>query len=115
MIFIDANTISEVASYNEPSTQADGSPLTDLAFTSVFYQIDTAPSVKVADVPASSPSGGRAQTVVMRVPIPVGNSVVVSFHVTATDISGLESLSSPVLTLHVDRLAPSAPTNFTIA
>ena len=115
MVVIDKDTISEVATYTEPSTEADGSALMDLAFTSVFYQIGAQPPVKFVDVPASSPQGGKVQTVVVKVPIPAGKKFSVTFHVTATDAIGLESEASPSLTLSVDRVAPSAPTNFTIA
>ncbi len=48
------------AEWTEATTNEDGSPLTDLFQTTLYYQINSEPKVFIADVPASSPNGGGA-------------------------------------------------------
>ena len=47
--------------WTEPTTNADGTPLTDLAKTTLYYQVNTA-APKAKDYPAKLPTGGAAKT-----------------------------------------------------
>ena len=97
------------ATYTEPTTNADGSPLIDLASTSVWFQIPGQASVKGPTVPASSSVGGGAINTTVTVPIVAGQEANVGFWATAIDLSANESAPSPKVTLRIDRLAPAPP------
>ena len=100
--------------YTEPSTNTDGSPLTDLARTNVYTEIllPGQTPVKGPNVAASASTGGGAISTTITVPIgatlPIKEANV-KVWATATDLSGNESLPSTVVTKRVDQLAPSAP------
>lgn len=114
MRVIDNATVEVTATYNEPAKSQDGSPLTDLAYTSIFYRVGTGPAVAAAVTPASATTGGGAIVRPLIVPAPVGARTSFSFWATATDTSGNVS-SQATATFEVERFAPEAPSNFTIA
>jgi hypothetical protein len=95
--------------YTEPTTNADGSPLTDLNHTSIFYDVGDGVPVNVVDLPSSLNTGGQQVSYSFMVPIVEGQEADVSFWATATDTSGNESAPSPVVIRRIDRLAPSFP------
>jgi hypothetical protein len=95
--------------YTEPSTNADGSTLVDLAKTNVYVKVGNLQEVKGPDVPASSPTGGQVRSTVIAVVVPSGKEADVTITVTATDLSGNESLRSVSATRRVDKLAPGSP------
>ena len=97
------------ASYTEPTTNADATPLTDLAKTNVYYQLPGGTPVKGADVPASRPQGGGVISTQVTVPVTAGQDVVVTFWATATDQQKNESEPSKSVQVRIDRLAPGAP------
>src|SRR3990170_330159 len=81
--------------YTEPTTNTDGSPLTDLARTNVYTEIllpGQAP-VKGPNVAATTPTGGGAISTTTTVPIgatlPIKEANV-KVWATATDASGNE-------------------------
>lgn len=115
MVIVDASTVRVDGSYTEPQTETDNSQLTDLAYTNVYYRIGSNPAVRGPQVPASNTNGGGVINTSLLVPVSTGQKVNVGFWVTATDLSGLEGPATPTITLQVDRVAPSAPTGFTIA
>lgn len=115
MIVVDASTVKLTASYVESSQDADGTALTDLAYTNVYYQIGSAPPVRGPQVPASAPSGGGTISTTILVPVAAGSKATITAWVTETDTLGNESAPSTTVTLSVDRLLPKAPTNFTIS
>lgn len=115
MVIIDQSTVRVDGAYTEPKTETDGSQLTDLAYTNVYYKIGSNPAVRGPQVPASNTNGGGVINTSLLVPIATGMKVNVGFWVTATDISGLEGPPTATITLLADRVAPSAPTGFTIA
>lgn len=115
MVIVDASTVRVDGSYREPVVDQDGGPLTDLAYTNVYYKINTAPSVRGPQVTASNTRGGGTINTSLLVPVSAGQKVNVGFWVTATDLSGLEGPATATIILSVDRIAPGAPTNFTIA
>ena len=100
--------------YTEPSTNTDGSPLTDLARTNVYTEIllpGQAP-VKGPNVAATALGGGGAVSTTITVPIGAALAIKeanVRVWATATDTSGNESVPSTAVTKRVDQLAPSAP------
>ena len=97
------------ATYTEPTTNADATPLADLAKTNVYYQLPGGIPVKGPDVAASRPQGGGAITTQVTVPVVAGQDVLVTFWATATDTGGNESARSAEVQRRIDRLAPAAP------
>lgn len=94
-----ADTTREVTiSYDEPTTSKDGSLLTDLAKTTIYYDAGHGP-VKVMEVPATAPTGGG--TITRRIAIPVSGEATsrVTIWVTATDLNGNESPHSKPLVI----------------
>lgn len=94
--------------YQEPSTNATGTALTDLALTSIYYD-KGAGAVKAMDVPASSPAGGGQISQIIQVEIPANEEADIKVWATATDLSGNLSLPSDVVTVRVDNLPPAPP------
>jgi hypothetical protein len=94
--------------YTEPTTNKNDSPLTDLAKTTIYYDIG-AGLVKAMDVPATSPSGGGAISQVITVPILPESETDVKVCISATDLSNQESDKSANLTVRYDTLPPAAP------
>jgi len=115
MVIVDSSTVRVDGTYTEPVTETDLSELADLAYTNVYYKIANNPAVRGPQVPASKVAGGGLINTSLLVPIATGQKLNVAFWVTATDLSGLEGPATPTITLLVDRVAPSAPTGFTIA
>ena len=95
--------------YTEPTTNANGSALTDLAKTNVYYQIPGQSAVKGPNVPASALTGGGTITTSVTVPLVAGQEADVTFWVTASDTSGNESARSPETVERIDRLSPNPP------
>lgn len=102
-------TGSEVTlTYQEPSTNEDGSPLSDLAHTSIYFSLDGVIS-KVMDVPATSPNGGGNVEKKFVVPIGEKKEATVILWATASDLTGNEGPKSTEVTVRIDHLAPNAP------
>lgn len=95
--------------WTEPTQNATGTPLMDLASTTLFYEIPGGMEMLCAEAPATSPQGG--QQVTGSCTVPVGNDMEadVHFRVRAADTSGNESAPSPDVVRRVDHLAPAAP------
>jgi hypothetical protein len=94
--------------YNEPTQNADGSPIQDLDHTTIYADGGAGPN-KMIDVPASSVNGGGL--VVQRISSPVadGQEADVTVWATAFDGSGNESAQGTVVTIRIDKLAPAPP------
>jgi tetratricopeptide (TPR) repeat protein len=86
-------TIEIRLSYDEPTTNKDGSPLTDLVKTTIYYDVGNGP-VKAVDVPATSPNGGGAVVRSVMIPVSEDQKSQVTFWITATDRRGNESSRS---------------------
>jgi hypothetical protein len=95
--------------YDEPTTNADGSPLNDLGKTRTYLKLDNDPFAQNVEVPATSPQGGGHITVEITVPVLPGESRTVTTYVTALDLVGNESVPSAQASLLIDRLAPAPP------
>lgn len=97
------NGVELRVTYVEPSARADGTPLTNLAKTTVYYQVPGKGVGKSPDIAATKPTGGgRIETTIL-VPIVKGEGGYVSFWVTATDESGRESSPSERIERLIDR------------
>lgn len=107
MKFVQTGAVM-TANYQEPATNEDGSPITDLALTSIYYDMGQGP-VKAAEVPASAPTGGGTVTHDIEVPVAPKQEVNVTFWITATDGSGNESAHGNDVVVRIDRLAPAPP------
>ena len=78
-------------SYTEPSTTVEGTPLTDLSKTSIYYDLGEG-RILAKDIPASTPSGGSTISETILIPIHKKEEHSVKICVTATDQLGNESL-----------------------
>jgi hypothetical protein len=95
--------------YDEPTTNADGTPLDDLKETRVYVKLpNQAPSVATT-VPASRPTGGGHVTTTITIPVAQGTVVAADVWATAVDTSGNESGPSNVVTVRIDLLPPAPP------
>ena len=92
--------------YDEPTTNANSSPLTDLKETVVWYALGGQPAVVCVTTPASQPTGGGHLSVACTVPVLDGQEVEVTVTATAADLSGNRSLPSDPVIRRIDRLAP---------
>ncbi len=98
------------ASYQEPTTNKTGTPLTDLHHTTLFYAMPpTAAGTACKTTPASSQTGGATITATCLVPTMLDQEADVRFTVTATDTSGNVSDPSIPVDRRLDFLAPAAP------
>lgn len=97
------------ATYTEPTTNLDGSPLKDLAFTSVFHDYGGLEILARPSIPATSPLGGGDISTKFVVPVPQGVEIDVNFWARAEDDNGNFSPKSNIATKEIDHLAPSAP------
>lgn len=95
--------------YVEPSQNADGSQLTDLAKTRVYYQLLGQTPVVAAEVPASSPNGGGTISQRIVVPVAANTEAFVDIWFTALDDVDNESAKSDVYQVQIDKLAPAPP------
>jgi hypothetical protein len=115
MKILDNSTVSVDAMYDEPTLDSTGTPLLDLAYTSVYYKVGASPLVVGAKTIATQAQGGGRITVMLIVPAPVDAVTKIDFYVSATDFVGNESAKSAPVPFTIERLAPAVPTNFIIA
>jgi len=95
--------------YAEPSTNPDGSALSDLRETRLYMQLENGMPEIGATVPASRPQGGGRVTSTLLVPVLQNQEANVTFWATALDLVGNESARSVSVVQRIDRLAPNAP------
>lgn len=126
MRIIDARTVEVIVTYDEPTqdtdltpeTMLDNPPLTDLAYTSIFYKVVSPGPGSTSPVAAgtvkSTPQGGAHVTTTLMIPAPANDITTFDFWVTATDLTGNQSAETHA-SFTVDRMAPIVPINFTIA
>jgi hypothetical protein len=97
-------------SWDEPTVNANGSPLLDLSKCFVEWKYSTdATWVRGPEKPATAPTGGGLNvSAILTVPVTDGMERDVEVGVRAQDLSG--NISEPtVKSIRVDRLAPAAP------
>lgn len=91
---VSATKQSVKVSYTEPSVSIEGSPLTDLAKTTIYYDLGSG-RVLAKDIPATKPTGGGPISQTITVPVQVKEEQSVRICVTATDRHGNESAMVP--------------------
>lgn len=123
MRVIDNNSVEITFAYDEPTSDSDNTPavstdnppLTDLAYTSLFYRIGEGAPVAAGINPATSPSGGAHITGPLLLPAPVNARTAIDFWVTSTDTAGNTQGEAHAPAFVIDRMAPLPPSNFTVA
>ena len=80
--------------YTEPTTGTDGKPLTNLAYTTIYYNAGDGPVIAKV-VPASQKTGGAAVSQVIMIPLPSQAEQDVTVCVTATDSDEREGPATP--------------------
>ena len=80
--------------YTEPTTGTDGKPLTNLAYTTIYYNAGDGPVIAKV-VPASQKTGGAAVSQVIMIPTPSQAEQEVTVCVTATDSDDREGPATP--------------------
>lgn len=94
--------------YDEPTTNSDNSPLTDLDHVTIYYFANNVP-VRSVDVPATKSTGGGIQ-VTATAPYSVADGIVsVSFYAVAVDTSGNASVRSNLVKKSIVVTKPRAP------
>lgn len=102
-------TGSEITvTYQEPTTNKNGSALTDLAKTTIYAK-SNGTTDKIKDVNATSATGGGTITESFIVAVGPDQEADVEVWATATDVVGNESDKSASITVRVDHLAPASP------
>ena len=76
-------------SYEEPTTKANGTPLTNLAKTTIYHDVGKG-RVKYKDIPATSPQGGGKVHEKIVFSMKQQTSIQATICVTATDTNGYE-------------------------
>ena len=112
-----AGVAERTVTYTEPTVNEDVTPVTDLAYTSIYYDIngDGNPPALYVNIPASAPTGGGAVSQILSLNLQQTESVQV--WATSTDTSGNESTPTPVITVNfipLDVLAPEPPQGFQV-
>lgn len=94
--------------YNEPTTNSDNSPLTDLDHVSIYYFANNVPVLSV-NVPATALTGGGT-SVTATAPYSVADGIVsISFYAVAVDTSGNASVRSNIVKKSIVITKPKAP------
>ncbi len=86
---VTAKNPSITISYIEPTTQADGAQLTNLAMTTIYQDIGNG-FVKTKDVPATSPEGGGKIIETLSIPVDPEEEKETTICVTSTNSVGQE-------------------------
>lgn len=110
---IDTQTVEFDISFTEPTTSVDNTPLTDLAYSTV-YVTSPAGTLKAPVVAAGSVHGGEGVRTVVQVSAPAGRITSITFAVSCTDLAGNEGPKSEPVTTVVDRIGPAVPTGFIV-
>lgn len=114
MRIVDNNTVELGFSFTEPDKSTDGSALTDLDY-STLYIITPAGTIKAPAIQESSASGGADRTATVLVDAPMNAKTSLRFAMTSTDTAGNEGPRTPERAVTIDRIAPEAPSGFSIA
>ncbi len=91
---VSAENATVSVSYTEPSVSIDGMPLTDLAKTTIYYDLGSGRTL-AKDIPATMPTGGGQISETITIPIRTRSEQTALICVTATDHRGNESPMTP--------------------
>jgi hypothetical protein len=86
---IQASKPFVTVSYVEPTTKANGEPLTNLAKTTIYHDLGKG-MMKYKDIPASNSQGGGKIQETISFTIRTGTNIQATICVTATDTNGRE-------------------------
>lgn len=114
MRIVDANTVELDATFTEPTVSSDGSPLTDLDYSTI-YIITPAGTLKAPAIQESAATGGGVRAVKLLVDAPSNAKTTLRFAASSTDTAGNEGPRTAEVTVVIDRIAPAAPSSFTVA
>lgn len=114
MKLIDAQTVELTITYDEPTTNVDGTPLADMAYSTI-YITSPAGTHKAPVIAAVDVHGGKHIQTPIQVNAPENTSTSIKMAVSATDLSGNEGPKSVEVEHILDRIGPAVPTGFTIA
>lgn len=92
----------------EPTANVDGTPLTDLKYSSLYYQFDDDEWVFIVDIPATSPAGGGAIKHTFTIDIPEGKELNMRLVGICFDSTGHESEIAYSDTIRIDTLPPGS-------
>lgn len=97
-------------SYNEPTQNADNTPLRDLSKTTGYWTAmpNGAPLACVTTVASALTGGGHIEAD-CTVPVLAGQEADIAFTVTASDTTGNESRPTNQAVLRLDFLSPASP------
>jgi hypothetical protein len=101
-----AATTTHTVTFTEAAKNADGTPLTDLASSRVYWRVDAGPETMIT-MAASSPSGAANRTYDLTIPYTSGT---LNVQATSVDTGGLESVRTPVATKPIGGGAPTKGT-----
>ena len=105
-------TVNLKATWTEPTTNADGSTLTDLSGNNV-YRSDVTPVVKINSTLIPPTSGTSASPYLFS--LSLTTSTTLTFYVTAVNSAGTESVPSNTATyVYKTTTTPSAASNFSV-
>jgi hypothetical protein len=76
-------------SYTEPTSNAAGLPLTNLAKTTIYYDVGNG-LVRAKEVPATRATGGGTITQTISIPLEQKREAAVCVFITATNTEGAE-------------------------
>lgn len=107
-ISLEATGAELKVSYEEPSTNIDGSALTDLAKTTIYYD-KGAGAVKAIDIAATKETGGGSIVTTFTIPMKENEEADIAVWATAIDKSGNESDKSNIVEIRLDFLKPAPP------
>ena len=86
---VTSSNLFVTVSYTEPTTKANGQPLTNLAKTTIYHDLGKG-LIKYKDIPASGPNGGGTVKETMSLSVKEGETIKATICVTATDSHGRE-------------------------
>ena len=112
MRVIDNNTVEVNVSYDISPVLAGSNAI---ASSSLFYSIGVGAPVLAKATTEVNPMGGDHVSYVLDIPAPINVITTFDFYAVETDIFGNVSPHSLDVKLTVNRLAPAAPINFTVA
>lgn len=114
MRLIDANTVELDAIFDEPTLSVDGTALDDLDYSTIYITTPVG-TIKSPVIQETKATGGGHVDSKFVVNAPANAKTVFSFSMTSTDVKGNEGPHTASVPFTVDRIAPAAPSNFTIA
>lgn len=105
---LSVDTVGVTVTYTEPTQNVDGSSITDLEKTVIYYNMGEG-EVTAMEITATASTGGGI--INQQIPVNVGENqeINITFYSRAFDSSGNQSGDSNRSTIRIDRLPPAPP------